>query len=141
MNTKKSKTSVKQSSVFLQICISVITSIVVSVVLTCIITNLLNKGKLEEKMLSVLTNGIRMFSVMVGCLVGVALSHRKQIMIAGVVSAAYILLLIMIGIILFEASFRKMGTGIISCVAGASAAIIIKSLQTKKRSIHKTFNR
>lgn len=122
---KKHLTAGKNKNMITCIGLGLLTAMIISVVLTLGLTSLVEKGKLSE-------NGnfgvflTRMIAVAAGGLVGAGLSDKKFLPIIIVTSSAYLIVLLAIGILLFDGSFHKMWLGVLSILIGAIIALLIK---------------
>lgn len=125
----------------LTICIGMglLISLVISVILTIGLTSLIQNGKLSEsgEMPAFI---IRVIATLAGGLLGAGLSTKKFLPVIGAISAGYLLVLLGMGIILFDGSIHKLWLGILSVAIGAMIAILIKlkPQTTRKKTLRYT---
>ena len=105
--------------------IGTLVSLIISVLLSVVLTSLIGKGSLNEnQLLDVFL--IRMIAVLIGGILGAEISNQKPLPVIGVISAAYLLVLLAIGILLFNGSIRNFGISVLSVFAGMIGALVIK---------------
>ena len=105
--------------------IGTLVSLIISVLLSVVLTSLIGKGSLNEnQLLDVFL--IRMIAVLIGGILGAEISNQKPLPVIGVISAAYLLVLLAIGILLFNGTIRNFGISTLSVFAGMICALVIK---------------
>ena len=137
---KKSHLSLgKNKNIAVCIGIGLLVSLIISVGLTIGLTSLIQNGKLSE-------NGatpvfiIRLIATLAGGLLGAGLFGKKFLPVIGAISAGYLIVLLAMGIILFDGSFHKLWMGALSVAVGAAIAILIKlkPQTTRKKALRYT---
>lgn len=110
-------------------------AIIISIGISMLAANLLLNGRIGETAVGILTFVARLLSVVLGCLIGTNLHKEKCIQTVAVICAVYLIVLIAMGIILFDGSFHQFGAGLLSVIAGGAIACLIK-LRPKKNKNH-----
>lgn len=113
--------------------IGILCAILVSALLTAGLAGLTINGNLNETMSKAGVFLTRAVSVLLGALLGTGLGKSKYLQIIGIVVLGYLLLLIGIGIIMFDGSFQKFVLGVISVMTGGAAACLIRLKPQKTR--------
>lgn len=121
-------------SVAFSVLAGVIAAVVISLLLNMGLTSLVMKGHVEEKGTKIFMFLIRAVSVMVGGMVATALSKEKLLLVIGLTSVAFLVILVGLGIIFFENAFHNFGGGALSVATGAACACVLKlKVPTKKK--------
>lgn len=113
----------------------VVIALVLSFLLTALIGDLILKGHLGENIASASIFVIRAVSVLVGALIGGLLLKQNYLKLVGFITAGYFIVLIGIGIVFYDGSFKSFLLGIASVLAGGVAALLI--LQMPRSNVHK----
>ena len=75
-------------------------------------------------------------AVLIGGLLGAGLSKDKYLIVISAVALGYIIVLLALGIILFDVSINNIGTGVLSVAIGAGIALLIKlKRQTTRKKV------
>ncbi|MBR4017183.1 MAG: hypothetical protein IKK11_05160, partial [Oscillospiraceae bacterium] len=98
------------SGILIGVLVALFVSFLLSVGLTSLLLNK-STGEWPENFSSFI---IRMISVLSGCLVGTAIYKEKTIITTGILTAIYFVILLIIGTIVYNSVFRKMGMGLVS---------------------------
>ena len=106
---------------------------IVSFLLTMGLTSLIMKGSVPENAPNVYVFFIRSISVLLGCLAATVLVKEKNLQTIGIVTAAYLLIMLGCGIIFYDGSFHNFGIGLLSATIGGGIACIIKIIPQKKK--------
>ena len=113
-------------------------SLVVSVVLMIGLTCLIEKGKLNDnEYLAVFIT--RLIATIAGGLLSARLAEKKLLLNVVTTSAAYLLVLLSVGIVLFDGVFDKFWIGVLSVVIGVVIVLLIKlKPQTNRKKLTRT---
>lgn len=106
--------------------VGIIVSLVISMLLLTGVTSLIVDGKLNENVVAFFTFATRVIALLVGVLIGTGLIKQKHIIFAGVIALGYLIILITLGIVLYDGSFRNFGSGIVSVLLGSGAGCLIR---------------
>lgn len=123
---KKTHLSIgKNKNMVICIVSGLLAALLISVIFTIGLTSLIEKGELSE-------NGFfgvfltRLIATVVGGLLSAGLADKKLLPTIIATSAAYLLVLLGVGIVLFDGSFYKLWIGVLSVAIGAVVALLIK---------------
>ena len=105
----------------------------ISFLLSMGLTSLIGKGSVPENGSGVYIFLIRSLSVLLGSLLSTAIIKEKNLQTIGIVTAAYLIILLGIGIVAYNGSFHNFGIGLLSVLAGGGIACIIKVIPQKKK--------
>lgn len=130
---KKSTTGRTNTSA---IAIGVAIAILLSALLTAGVTSLVLKGSLRESVAGAVVFLIRGLSVLAGALVAGGIKKGKYLQITGFTALGYMVILLGLGIALYDGSFRSFFGGVISVLLGGAVALLIQ--QRPKSGRHKT---
>ena len=116
---------VKNMNIAICITAGLLAALFVSIILTIGLTSMIEKGKISGDGIfgSFL---VRSIATVVGGLLSAGLSDKKLLLTIITTSAAYLLILLGIGIILFDGSFCNLWMGVFSVALGAVIALLIK---------------
>ena len=116
----------------------IIIAFVISLILITVITSLVANNKFPEASSGWSMFMVRVAAVLVGALVGTALSKEKCVITAGIIVAGYLALLLGLGIVIYDGSFKNFGTGFISATIGGVVGCLIRlKSQNKPRRTRK----
>ncbi len=129
----KSRTAVSfNNSVVFGVLLGAVAALIISMILTTGMTSLVLGGRLNDRLLQIFIFVIRLISVFIGVLLGTGLIGEKWIVITGVISVLYLLLLAGVGIVFYDGSFQGFGVSLISVVLGGAAGCLVRlKLQNK----------
>jgi len=113
----------------------VVIALVLSFLLTALMGNLILNGHFGENIAQASIFVIRAVSVLVGALIGGLLLKQHYLKLVGFITAGYFVVLIGIGIVFYDGSFKSFLLGVVSVLVGGVAALLI--LQTPKSNMHK----
>lgn len=116
-------------------------AVVLSAVLSALLTSLVINGSIGESQTGIGIFIIRAISVLLGGLVGAGLSKEKYLLTVGIIALSYLLVLLGLGITLYDGSFKNFGSGVISTLIGALAAYLILMRPRGKRKHTARYNR
>lgn len=120
-------------SIGISVLIGVAMALAVSGLLSVGLTSLLMNGHVELNGTVIIVFLIRALSVLAGGLLASALSEGKHLAVIGLVAVGYLLILLGLGIVLYDGSFRNFGGGVLSAAAGGASACLIKLKPPAKR--------
>ena len=103
----------------------VILATLLSLLLTALMANFVLNGHLSEKHISAISFVIRTISVFAGSLAGASLLKQKFLRSVAIIVAGYLVVLIGIGIVLYDGSFKNFIQGIVSVLSGGGIALLI----------------
>lgn len=115
------------------ITIGTVIAAAISFLLSMGLTSLIAKGSISESSPGVYIFIIRSLSVLAGCLLATWIVKEKNLQIIGIVSCLYLLILLGVGIIMYDGSFHNFGLGLLSVILGGGIACIIKLIPQKKK--------
>ncbi|MBR5022191.1 MAG: hypothetical protein IKY18_03190 [Oscillospiraceae bacterium] len=119
------------------IIIGITVALLLSVLLTVAVSNLVLKGNLSEKLASGVIFVLRAISVLAGTLIGGSILKRDYLILIGIIASVYLIMLIGIGIVFFNGSFKNFLLGVISVLVGGVVALIILQAPKGNRYKHK----
>ncbi len=123
---KKMRFSVgKNNGVIFCVGTGMLVSLLLSAVLTIGMTSLIQNGKLSENG-SIIVFFVRAIAVLIGGLFGAGLSKDKYLIVIFCIALSYMIVLLVLGIIMFDVSFNNLGAGVLSIAIGATVALLIK---------------
>ncbi len=114
--------------------IGAVCAIVISAVLTGFLSSLTLKGKIGDSGIGYAVFAIRLLSVAVGGLIGTGIFKEKLLAVVGTITAAYMVVLIAIGIAFLDGSFNRFGMGLISVVLGGAVAAVFRLMPNKNKN-------
>lgn len=113
----------------------VVIALVLSFLLTALMGNLILNGHSGENIAHASIFLIRTISVLVGALIGGLVLRHNYLKLVGFITAGYFVVLIGIGIVFYDGSFKSFLVGAVSVLVGGIAALLI--LQMPKSNMHK----
>lgn len=113
----------------------VVIALVLSFLLTALMGNLILNGHSGENIAQASIFLIRTISVLVGALIGGLVLRHNYLKLVGFITAGYFVVLIGIGIVFYDGSFKSFLVGAVSVLVGGIAALLI--LQMPKSKMHK----
>ena len=114
--------------------LGLICTFAVSMILLCVISHLSIKGRLEESTANISVFVIRLASALSGVLVGSALIKNKVLIVSGIITVCYILLLASACVICYDSTFCGFGLGVVSVFLGGISGVVIR-LKLQKNTI------
>ena len=122
------------NSVVLGISLGIVAALIISLLLTTGMTSLVLGGKMNERLLQVFIFAIRSIALFVGVILGTALTREKYIAATGAITVGYMLLLMGLGIAVYDGTFCGFGSSVISIAVGAAVGYLFRlKLQNKPR--------
>ena len=125
----KSKTQLKMKgnkSTIYSALIGAAVALLLSLLLSAGATSLAIRGSIAESGYNFSVFMIRAISVFLGALVGTWLSKEKYLLIIGIIAAVYTVVLISLGIVIYDDSFQNFGMGLLSVLLGGAAGFALK---------------
>ena len=116
--------------------IGVVAATIISVLLTAGLTSLIMNGMVSETAAGPYVFVIGMIASAIGCLIGMILMKGKYLIIAGSAALGYLAVLIGLGIVLYEGSFKNMLSTVVSVLLGGVIAclLVLKPLKKPKHT-------
>ena len=124
----------KNKTVISCVVIGTIAAILISVILSAILVFIIQSKKTSDSVMPHLF-AIRFISVMLGALIGTQINNEKSLTEASLITGAYILILLCLGIMFFEGQFNQIVTGVIAGIGGGVLSCLIR-LKSKKNKNH-----
>ena len=134
MKKNKLNTSKTGQSLASAVAIGVIVASVLSVLLSALLSNVVLNGRLQETSVSAIVFVIRSISMLLGALIGGAILKKSFLPLVGFTAAGYLLVLLGIGIVFYDGSFKNFLSGIASVLIGGIAALFIIQRPKNKRN-------
>ena len=124
----------KNKTVISCVVIGTIAAILISVILSAILVFIIQSKKTSDSVMPHLF-AIRFISVMLGALIGTQINNEKSLTEASLITGAYILILLCLGIMFFEGQFNQIVTGVLAGIGGGVLSCLIR-LKSKKNKNH-----
>lgn len=125
MRNKHTSSAVKHSAIY-AIGIGAVISVVISIALTALLTSFVINRSIGESNTSIYIFLIRSISVFLGSILGAAIGKEKYLQTIGCITLCYLVVLLSLGITLYDGSFQHFGSGIISSIIGGLVAYLIQ---------------
>jgi len=107
------------------IVVGILVASLLSILLTALVTNLVLNGSFGENSVAPIIFVIRTISLFIGALIGGALSKHKILLQVSLTALGYMIVLLGIGIVFYDGSFKHFLSGAVSVLAGGVAALLI----------------
>lgn len=135
----KSRMRVTQSqSAMVGALIGIVISLAISLIFVVAMTSMVINNKFVERSLGWSIFVVRMISALVGTLVGTGLAKEKCAITIAIITVGYLVVLIGLGIVIFDESFKNFGAGLVSTIFGGIVGFLIRlKLQNKPRRSRK----
>ena len=133
MKRNKHKMLKIRSSLITTSLIGVVVALLLSTLFIALFSNLILNGAISDsntRWFVFLSRGIGLF---VGTLMAGAILREQYLKLAGLVLAGYLLILVGIGIIFYDGSFKGFASGVTSLALGSVIAFVILQGLTNKR--------
>ena len=124
----------KNKTVISCVVIGTIAAILISVILSAILVFIIQSKKTSDSVMPHLF-AIRFISVLLGALIGTQINNEKSLAEASLITGAYILILLCLGIMFFEGQFNQIVTGVLAGIGGGVLSCLIR-LKSKKNKNH-----
>lgn len=124
----------KKNLTALGIATGVVAALLLSAVMTAVQSNLVSKEMIGMESKGVFAFVIRIISVFIGGILGTALSGGKNLQTIGLIAGGYFVLLLGIGVLLFDGSVRDLFSGLISTLLGGVLACAVRLKPQRKRN-------
>lgn len=105
--------------------VGVIVALLLGLLLTALLTNLTLNGGLREEGAGIFIFAVRFISVLVGALIAGVILKEKYLPLVGFTALGYLLVLLGIGIVFFDGSFKHFLSGVGSTLLGGVVSILI----------------
>ncbi len=119
----------------------VLSALVISFLLSIGLTSLLLNNSAGEWPEGIIMFAMRFIAVLIGGLVCTGIYKEKTIVSISIMTAAYFLILLIIGTIVYDSVFYKIGIGILSVLLGGATACLIRAKIAGKRTGRRRFKR
>ena len=113
--------------------IGVGTALMVTALLSALAAIVTLNGGIKEDQMGLLSFGIRMVAVFVGGIIGGVAAKEKGLIVVGAIALVYLVILIGVGIAVYETSFQNFVSGVASVAAGGAAACVTRLKSSKNR--------
>ena len=110
-------------------------AVVITVLMNIGLTSLVINGQIAESDTAFIVFIIRAVSVMIGGMIASALAKEKILITIGITAIGYLLIVVALGIIFYDGSFRNFISGVISVAVGAVCACVLR-LKTPRKKKH-----
>lgn len=120
-------------AVIIGVTICLVLSLIISVI-AAVLVDVEHISFRTVPMITLLTHFIAAF---VGCTVSVMLAKHMPLLIGGICSGAYFLILLCANMLFFDGGFEGIGKGIAAIISGGTLAIVLNVLPKSKRSKHR----
>ncbi len=107
-------------------------AVAVSALLSMGLSSLVINGAIQETTTSRYIFAIRALSVLIGGLLGAGIAKGKYLPVIGLTTLGYLIVLLGVGIAMYDGSFQNFGAGIVSVLAGGIIACILKLKPQRK---------
>ena len=107
-------------------------SLIISLLVTGWMTSLALNGRIGMEQMDVVIFFVRALSVMVGALLATGLYKERMLMTVGITVGCYMLCIVALGILAFDATATNLFGGLLSVTSGGAAACIIRLSAQKK---------
>ena len=122
-------------SMTLGITLGVLCSLEISVMLLAITTKILIGGKFDFSTSQLWIHIVRFFSVFIGVLFSSIWTKEKYLVVSGLVTLVYVLLLSLLCVLVFDSAFRGFWIGMFSALLGGGVGCLVSlKLQHRPRS-------
>ncbi len=139
MKPKTKIASSKNKSIAFGASIGIGIAMILSVMLSAGATSLVMKGSIQESAFSIFAFFVRAIAILVGALIGTQLIKEKCLLTIGIIALGYLILLLALGIVVYDGSFRGFGMGVISVITGGAIGCIVRlKSQNRSRRVGKT---
>ena len=141
MKRNKHTSSAVSHSTVTAIGIGVAIAVVLSTILSALLTSLVINGSIGENKTGIGIFAIRTLSVLLGGVAGAAIGKEKYLQTIGFITLGYLVILLGLGIALYDGSFQNFGSGVISTLIGGLVAYLIQMRPRGKRKHTARYNR
>lgn len=125
--------SMKDTGIIINVSLGILLTMVCAFLLSILLTVLVENERIQISGISVCLYGIHAISVFIGTLLSLTLEKERLAIIAGIVAAAYFVILISINMLVFSSGFE----GVIGTAAGILAGCALSVLLKVKQSAGK----
>lgn len=115
------------------VCSGIGIALLISMLLTSGLTSLIINEKTGEGVNGMFVFVIRALSVFLGGIIATGIYQEKNLPVIGFTALGYLVILLGLGIVLYDGSFKNFGIGIVSVLVGALIAWAIR-LRPKTKS-------
>lgn len=115
------------------VCIGIGIALLISALLTTGLTSLIINENTGENGCGIFIFTIRAVSILIGGIIATVIYQEKYLPVIGITALGYLVILLGIGIVVYDGSFQHFGSGIISVLTGSLLAWAIR-LKPKTKS-------
>lgn len=108
-------------------------SVLITLLLTAGLAALIISSKLQESTVGIIVALIRAIAVFLGVMITTKIKQDKILQSTGIVAGLYILIILGLGIMLYDGSFNSFGFGLLSILVGGLAAYLIRIKPNKRK--------
>ena len=108
-------------------------SVLITLLLTAGLAALIISSKLQELTVGIIVALIRAIAVFLGVMITTKIKQDKILQSTGIVAGLYVLIILGLGIVLYDGSFNSLGIGLLSILVGGLAAYLIRIKPNKRK--------
>lgn len=108
-------------------------SVLITLLITAGLAALIISSKLQESTVGIIVAIIRAIAVFLGVMITTKIKQDKILQSTGIVAGLYVLIILGLGILLYDGSFNSFGIGLLSILVGALAAYLIRIKPNKRK--------
>ena len=116
-------------------------ALLISVLLTSGLTSLVINGNTSENGSEVFVFAIRTLSIFLGGIIATGIYQEKNLPVIGFTAMGYLVVLLGLGIVLYDGSFQHFGSGILSVLVGGLLSCAIKMKPKAKSKYLKRYTK
>lgn len=126
MKRKRGVFNLNKSQFVIGIALGVLCAVIISVALLVGISGLTMSGKLGMEQNGVAVFVVRFTAILAGVLAGTWWAKGRHLLVSGLTTLLYFLLLVITGIFAYDSEFPSFGLCILSVVLGGGAGVLIR---------------
>lgn len=126
MKFKSRTKSISNRSVLFGGVAGILTALIIGLLLLTGLSSVLIKGTIKESAVGILLHIIRAIATLVGVLIGTGLVKEKIVVTSGAITLGYLLILLCLGVVIYDTSFRSFVQSAMSVAFGGTAACMFR---------------
>lgn len=127
------RAAARNNTVIASVAVGVIAGMLTVILLSLLLTSLVVNGSIGEDKTGAYISVIRSFGCFTGCMLSTAFAKKQYLLVTGLTAAAYLVVLLAVGIVFYDGSFVHFGNGLLMTVIGCAAACMIRLKPPSKR--------